>query len=76
MKNKGQEIHLTVGNCYEMFFNNLNAVIRFKIVWADSYGTRRVDNCETGERFEFHTAKIQKEEYATLTQIACEGLCK
>lgn len=76
MKTSGKQIHLSVGNCYEMFFKSFNAVIRFKIVWADSYGTRRADNCETGERFDFHTSKIQQEEYATLKEIVCEGLCK
>ncbi len=47
-------MHLSGGRCFEMFFLQFNATIRFKVVGSDSSGGRTAIKCSTGVRFEFN----------------------
>ena len=75
MENWEQHYHLSGGRCFEMYFLEYNATIRFKVVSSDSSGDKTAINCSTGERFEFNRNQLLKREYVTLVEIDCE-YCK
>lgn len=66
-------MHLSGGRCFEMYFLQFEATIRFRIVGLDNFGNRTAINCSTGERFEFNREQLLKKEYDTLVEIDCEN---
>jgi len=70
-----KHIHLSTGRCFEMFFTQQDATIRFKVKGSDSFGTLQAINCQTREEFKFNKHELLKSEYETLVEVDCKN-CK
>jgi len=66
-----KHIHLSLGKCFEMYFIEFDATIRFKVTGTNSDTLRKAKNCSTGEAFEFYVVRLLKKEYATLNEVNC-----
>ena len=59
------------GRCFEMYFLEFKAKVRFRVVGLDNSGTLRAINCSTDETFKFNRNQLLKKDYATLVEIDC-----
>lgn len=57
--------------CFEMYFRQFNAKIRFKVFKRDAMGNIWSKVCGTNEVVEFNRHELLKVEYSTLIEIDC-----
>jgi len=73
MENWENHIHLSLGLCFQMYFNMFQQVVEFKVIKSDNFGNKTGRICSTGDTFEFNVNNLLKVEYSTLVEFSCNN---